>query len=170
MGASFQKIEDGRILNEVRWAPGWKLVGRALAAPAGDARTRVTIDGVELELAGASFDLTLRPIARLIDSRKKGASASGSSLGEGFLETLFLDHELRVSRDSTGFLYVFVRDEARLANVMANSPSDASQFESTSPFVRSLSGWAYGRCQLRLRAPCLWTRWRSPSSPGTDLR
>ena len=123
-GHCFQEIElttegHGRVNNVVEWAPRSRLIGGAAVAPASESASRsiLSIDSAVLELGGRRLDFSLSRFARLIDRTKRkrsegegtGADA-GDLVGRGWLECLYLDADLRISRDNTGFLYIHSRE------------------------------------------------------------
>ena len=125
-GESIQEVtlsreRCGRLDNIVQWAPRWQLVGGATLSPAaggpsGGARSILSVDSVVVELGGMRFDFSLSWLAKLIDGAKRqesedegtGAEEQGD-LGRGWLECIYLDEPLRISRDNTGLLYVHSR-------------------------------------------------------------
>ena len=121
-GACFQEIDlsterVGRLSNVVEWAPRWRLIGGAAVEPGGTrVRNILNVDSAVIELGGAKLDFSLSRLAKLIDrtkrerSEEEGTGAGADDLvGRGWLECIYLDETLRVSRDNTGFLYVHSR-------------------------------------------------------------
>lgn len=118
-GVCFQEFDlsgdgRGRLANIVEWAPQWRLVGGAAVAPSGSAvRCILSVDTAIFELGGVSLDFSVSRLAKLIDRTKRerseaeGTGANADDLvGRGWLECVYLEDGLRVSRDNTGFLYV----------------------------------------------------------------
>ena len=129
-GSSIQEVtlsreRYGRLDNIVQWAPRWQLVGGATLSPAASgpsARSILSVDSVVVELGGARFDFSLSRLAKLIDRTKrqqseaegtgaegKGKADTDKDIGRGWLECIYLDEPLRISRDNTGLLYVHSR-------------------------------------------------------------
>ena len=122
-GSCFQDIElsdemVGRLKNIVQWAPQWRLIGGAAVAPDTAARSRsiLSVDSAIFELGGANLDFSLTRLAKLIDRTKRERSEeegtgkdAGSLVGRGWLECMYVDETIRISRDNTGFLYVHSR-------------------------------------------------------------
>ena len=121
-GACFQEIDlstkrVGRLSNVVEWAPRWRLIGGAAVEPGGTrGRNILNVDSAVIELGGAKLDFSLSSFAKLIDRTKRERSESEGTgagaddlVGRGWLECIYVDETLRVSRDNTGFLYVHSR-------------------------------------------------------------
>ena len=75
------------------------------------------MDSAVLELGGARLDFSLSKFAKLVDRTKRerseaeGTGAGASELiGRGWLEGVYYDDGVRISRDNTGFLYVHQRE------------------------------------------------------------
>jgi PAP_fibrillin len=85
--------EDGRLENRVQLAPG--VTVRALASCGADApaRTGVTIEKVVVEVGPLRFNIPFTAAPR------------------GFVDWLYLDDGLRITRGSKGSLFVHTRDE-----------------------------------------------------------
>ncbi len=91
---NFQIIsaDGGRLENRVELLPGVRVRALAAAAPASDTRTRVVIDATLLEVGPWTFNLPLR------------------TDGEGYVDWLLLDEELRITTGNKGSTFVHVRD------------------------------------------------------------
>jgi hypothetical protein len=110
----------GRLDNVVEWAPRWRLVGGAAVEPAVDLGRQsallLSVDSTVFEMGGARFDFSLSRFAKLVDRTKRerseveGTGADADDLvGRGWLECIFLQDDLRISRDNTGFYYIHER-------------------------------------------------------------
>lgn len=123
-GSSIQEVtlsrtRCGRLDNIVQWGPRWQLVGGATLSPAASGpstRSILSVDSVVIELGGARFDFSLSRLAKLIDRTKRERSEDADtgaedddSVGCGWIECVYLDEPLRISRDNAGFLYVHSR-------------------------------------------------------------
>jgi hypothetical protein len=85
---------DGGLENRVEPLPGVRVRALASANPANATRTSVDIESVVAEVGPLKFDLPIR------------------ADGDGFIDWLYLDERLRVTRGSKGSLFVHVKDDA----------------------------------------------------------
>lgn len=106
-GECVQRISsrDGLVQNVVRWG-SWELVGSArVRVQRLDRLVRrfVTITGVDIVRAGEQF-VTLFNLRALIDQQQVGDS--------GYLDDVYNDGTLRISRANNGFMYIYCRERA----------------------------------------------------------
>jgi len=81
----------GRLDNVVKLAPGLTVRACAACEPASDSRTSVIIDDVRLELGPFRIPLPVK------------------TDGDGFVDWLYLDENIRITRGNKGSVFVHVR-------------------------------------------------------------
>lgn len=107
-----QVIVDGRLDNVVSFAPSVTLRAMAACRPLSDTRTGVNIDGVQLELgpwkyaSGSCVVCTFVTVYRV----PLGSVQRQQTDGGGYIDWLYLDEELRVTRGNKGSLFVHTRE------------------------------------------------------------
>ncbi|CAG9464404.1 unnamed protein product [Pedinophyceae sp. YPF-701] len=90
-GDNFQIIEETTLTNDVAFGSWLQLRAEAACRPLEDARTGVTIDGADLKLFGNTLRL-------------------GGVKGEGWIDWLYLDDEIRVTRGNKGSTFIHTRE------------------------------------------------------------
>jgi len=109
--ANYQTFERPTgVRNTVELGPV-TIEARARSEAVGETRTNVWIDEVDVRVGGRTLKtFTLAP--------RPGA-------GQGWVEQLFLDDRVRISRGNKGSVFVHVRDDGEVANAASETTTDA---------------------------------------------